>query len=110
MDHRGQDRQQGQNQGERKNHRNLRNAQREFDQEVGALGQQNQNQQQPRNYQNQYPDLDNDFEIGGITTDLDAGLDTDVEIGELGRNYEFPLDEQSQRRGQKRQRTQNQRK
>lgn len=55
-----------------------RNAQRKFDQEVGTLGRKKQN------HQNEYSDLNTDFEIGNITTDLDAGLGTQYEIGELG--------------------------
>lgn len=76
-------------------------AQRSVDHEVGALGQSQQQQQQ--NHQHQFTDLNTDYEIGNFITDLDAGLDTEFEIGELGAS---PHDDRSNSRGQKLQRTQ----
>lgn len=91
-------RQQRRNQANR-NQRNQNGAQGNFDQEVGALGR-----------TNEYNDLNNDFEIGGLTNDLDTGLNADFEIGELAQNYEFPTDAQRQqsigRAQQQQQRTQ----
>lgn len=89
---------------ERQQRRNLGNqplrsgAMRKYDQEIGAFGR-----------ADEFDDLNTDFEVGGLTSDLEAGLKPEFEIGELEQNYELPADEQHRQHRRKHvQRTQRQ--